>query len=444
MTSEKTTTEHPATPGTDETPASPRKVAVAAFIGTAIEYFDFGVYSTASALVFNKIFFPDLDPLLGTLAAFATFGVAFFIRPVGAAIFGHFGDRIGRKQMLTLTLVLMGLSTTMVGLLPTYAQIGIWAPILLVLSRLLQGIAVSGEWSGAVLMAMEHAPAHERAYYASWPQRGVPLGWLLSTGSFALVAMLPTDAMMTWGWRIPFIASGALVLVGLYIRLQLPESPAFKAIQERQEIERYPSVEVFRRAKRQILISVFAMSASSACFFMAVVFALNYAVEQTSASRSVVLSAVAISLALLIFTTAFFARLADRFGRRPIIISGALLMVVFAFPFFWLLNTGNPFAIMVAMIVQVSVIYGMTGAPMAIFLPELFETRMRYSGSAIGYHVGAMVNAGPVPFVAAALFAWAGGSWVLSCYLAGAALLTLLAVAAARESYRDDIEEIGR
>ena len=428
---------------TEAPPVSARKVAVASFIGTAIEFFDFGVFSTAAALVFNDIFFPDLDPSVGILAAFATFGVAFLIRPLGAMIFGHFGDRIGRKRMLALTLILMGVSTTMVGLLPTYAEIGIWAPILLVFSRLLQGLAVSGEWSGAVLMAMEHAPADKRAYYACWPQRGVPLGWLLSTGSFALVMLLPEDVVMSWGWRVPFLASGLLVLVGLYIRLQLPESPAFKAVQEQHKIARYPSLDVFRHAKKRVLIAVFAMSASCAGFYMAVVFALSYTVEQTGASRTTVLSAVAFSLGLLIFTIPVFARLSDRYGRRPIILTGTVLMLVFAFPFFWLLNTGNALAITLAMVIAVSLIYGMTGAPMAIFLPELFETRMRYSGSAIGYHIGSMVNAGPVPFIAAALFTWAGGSWALSAYLAVAAVLTLVAVAAARETYRDDIEMVG-
>ncbi|AKS34304.1 MFS transporter [Mycolicibacterium goodii] len=427
-----------------EARVSPRKVAVASFIGTAIEFFDFGIYSIAAALVFNELFFPDLSPLIGTLAAFATFGVAFVIRPVGAAIFGHFGDRIGRKRMLAVTLILMGVSTTMVGLLPTYAQIGMWAPILLVLSRMLQGIAVSGEWSGAVLMAMEHAPADERAYYASSPQRGVPLGWLLSTGSFALVAVLPADAMMSWGWRVPFLASGVLVIVGLYIRLQLPESPVFKEIKEQQGLERYPSIEVFRRAKKRVLIAVFATSVSSVCFYMAVVFALNYTVEQAGVSRTTVLWAVAFSLGLLIFTIPVFARLADRRGRRPVILTGAILMALYAFPFFWLLNTGNTVAITVAMVLAISIIYAMTGAPMAIFLPELFETRMRFSGSAIGYHVGAMINAGPVPFVAAALFAWTGGSWVLSLYLILAAALTFAAVSAAKETYQDNIEEIGR
>jgi metabolite-proton symporter len=422
---------------------SPRKVGYASFVGTAIEYFDFGVYNIAAALVFNKIFFPDLDALAGTLAAFATFGVAFLVRPIGAVIFGHFGDRIGRKRVLFLTLMLMGLSTTLVGLLPTYAQIGIWAPVLLVLSRVMQGIAVSGEWSGAVLMAMEHAPADQRGYFASWPQRGIPLGYLLSTGSFALVALLPEEDLLSWGWRLPFLASAALVLVGLYIRLQLPESPAFKEVQRKQEVERYPSIEVLRSSKREILISVFAMAASNVGFFMAVVFGLTYTVE-AGASRGSVLLATSISLGILIFTTPMFARFSDRYGRRPIIIIGAIAMVVFAFPFFWLLNTGNFFAITLAMVIQISVIYGMTGASMSIFIPELFPTRMRFSGSAIGYHLGAMLMSGPTPFVSAALFAWAGGYWALSLYLVLAAVLTMAAASVARESYQADMNQIGR
>ena len=422
---------------------SVRKIAFASFIGTAIEFFDFGIFSTASALVFNKIFFPSLDPLAGTLAAFASFGVAFVIRPLGAVMFGHFGDRLGRKRMLALSLSLMGVGTAMVGLLPTYAQIGILAPILLVVSRLLQGLAVSGEWSGAVLMAMEHAPPEKRAYYACWPQRGVPFGWVLATGSFFFVAMLPEDDLMSWGWRVPFLASAALVLVGLYIRLQIPESPAFEAVRRRGQVSKFPAREVIRTAWRPLLIAIASMAANSVVFYMAAVFALNYGVEQGGASRNAMLFAVVVGLLLQVFTIPVVANLADRHGRRPVLLAGCAISVLWAFPFFWLIDTGNPVAVLVAMVVALAVVHALTGAPMAIFLPELFETRMRYSGSAMGYHTGSMVMSGPVPFVAAALFAWAGSSWVLSLYIVIGGLLTAVAVYLARESYRDHIEQVG-
>lgn len=423
--------------------SSPRKVAFASFIGTTIEFFDFGIFSTASALIFNELFFPSLDPLTGTLAAFASFGVAFLVRPLGAAVFGHFGDRFGRKRMLALSLVIMGVGTTSVGLLPTYGTIGLWAPVLLVLSRVLQGIAVSGEWSGAVLMAVEHAPARKRALYASWPQRGVPSGLVLSTASFYLVEQLPRDAMMSWGWRVPFLAGAVLVAVGLYVRLKIAESPAFRAVQERDEVSRHPTGEVFRKAGGSLTIAVFSMAANSIMFYSAAVFALNYGVTQAGASRGTMLLAVAIGAFLQIFTIPIVAGLADRHGRRPVLLAGSLLTVLVAFPFFWLVDSGEPVAVVIAMVLALSVVHALTGSPMAIFLPELFETRLRYSGSAIGYHVGAMVMSGPTPFVAAALFAWAGASWPLALYIVLGGVITAVAVWIARESYEDEIVQAG-
>jgi MFS family permease len=414
--------------------ASRRKVVFASFIGTAIEFFDFGIFSAASALVFNEVFFTSLDPLAGTLASFATFGVAFFIRPVGAAIFGHFGDRLGRKTMLALSLGLMGTATTMVGLLPTYAAIGIWAPVLLVVSRLLQGLAVSGEWSGAVLMGMEHAPPKQRAFYAMWPQRGVPAGWLLATGSFFLVGLLPQDQMLSWGWRIPFLASSILVAVGMYVRLQLPESPAFEAVREREGVARYPVAEVLRTSKKSLLTAVCAMGANSVVFYMTAVFALSYGVKEAGASRNTMLLAVATGLLLQIFTIPIVAKIADRHGRRPVLLAGSVLSALLAFPLFWLIDTGSPPAIILAMVLALSVVHALTGAPIAIFLPELFEPRVRYSGSAMGYHIGAMVMSGPVPFASAALFRWAGAPWILSLYILAGAALTFVAVLFARET----------
>lgn len=425
------------------TPGMPvRKIAFASLIGTTIEFFDFLLFSTASALIFNKLFFPALDPLAGTLASFATFGVAFMVRPLGAVVFGHFGDRLGRKAMLALSLGVMGLGTAMVGALPTYAQIGIGAPILLVASRLLQGVAVSGEWSGAVLMAVEHAPPGKRAFYASWPQCGVPVGLVLASASFSLVELLPRNAMMSWGWRLPFLASAILLLVGLYIRLRITESPAFEAVRNRGAVSRYPAGEVVRRAGRSVLVGIFAMAANSFVFYIATVFGLTYGAKH-GASQATMLMAVCVAALLQIFTVPLIAILADRHGRRPMLLVGCVLTVLAAFPFFWLLDTGNPLAIVLAMVIAISVVHALTGSTMAIFLPELFETRLRYSGSAISYQVGSAVWSGPVPFVSAALFAWAQAAWPLAVYIVLGGLLTFVAVIAARESYQDEIEQAG-
>ncbi|WP_331763615.1 MFS transporter [Streptomyces anthocyanicus] len=420
------------------------KVAFASFIGTLIEFFDMFIFGTASALVFNELFFPSLDPLAGTLASFATFAVGFAARPLGGVIFGHFGDRLGRKKMLVLSLLVMGMGTAAVGVLPTYQQIGIGAPALLVAARLMQGIAIGGEWSGAVLMAVEHAPPGRRAFYASWPQCGVPAGLVLATGAFLLVQLLPQDAMMSWGWRLPFLASTVLVAVGLYIRVQISESPVFQAVRDRGEEARFPAGEVVRRAWKPLLIAVFSMAANSIPFYMATVFALNYGQKEVGISRGTLLLAVCIAAGLQIFTMPLVAILTDRFGRRPLLLVGSVLTALEAFPFFWLINTGNTFAVIAAMVLALPVVHALTYAPMSSFLPELFETRVRYSGSAIGYQMGSMILSGPVPFVAAALFAWANNPWPLALYIMAGSVVTFAAVAVARESYRDDIAAAGK
>ncbi|MEV8637638.1 MFS transporter [Streptosporangium sp. NPDC051023] len=417
------------------------KIAFASFIGTCIEFFDMYIFGTASALVFSTLFFPALDPLAGTLASFAAFGVGFAARPLGGVIFGHFGDRLGRKTVLVFSLLLMGIGTAVVGLLPTYPQVGIWAPILLVLARLMQGVAIGGEWSGAVLMAAEHAPPGKRAFYASWPLCGVPVGLILANGAFFLVGLLPKDAMMSWGWRLPFLASAVLVAVGVYIRVQISESPAFQRVQERGLEAKFPAGEVVRRAGKPVLIGILAMAANSIPFYMPTVFALSYGVRQ-GVGQGTMLLTVCIAAAIQIFTIPLVAILSDRYGRRPLLLIGAVIAMLEAFPFFWLLNTGNPFAIMVAMVIAIPVVHALTYAPMASFLSELFETRLRYSGSAISYQIGSMVWSGPVPFVSAALFAWANDTWPLALYMLIPSALSFIAVFTARESYKDDISQI--
>lgn len=422
-----------ATDTTADTAVPIHRIAFASFIGTCIEYFDFFIFSTAAALVMNDLFFPSMDPLAGTLAAFATFGVAFFVRPLGGVVFGHFGDRIGRKRMLVLSLVIMGIGTMSVGLLPTYATIGIWAPILLVVSRMLQGLAVGGEWSGAVLLAAEHAPADKRAFYSSWPQAGIPAGLVLSSVSFFLVEQLPNDAMMSWGWRVPFLASAVLVVLGLYVRMRIDESPAFKEVQDQDAVSEFPVGELLRTAKRPIAIALLAHAANSVVFYMAAVFGLKYAADHGT-DKGVILLAMMIAAILQIVTIPYAAILADRHGRRPILMIGAVLAVVSAFPIFWLLGAGGFLPTVLALVLAISVIHALLYGPEASFLPELFETKLRYTGSAVGYQIGSMIFSGPTPFIAAALFAWADSPWPLAVYMIIAGLLTVIGVAMARES----------
>lgn len=410
------------------------KVATASFIGTLIEYFDFFLFGTAAALIFNKVFFPTLDPLLGTLAAFGAFGAAFVARPVGGIVFGHFGDRLGRKTMLVLSLLMMGLSTLSVGLMPTYEQVGLWAPALLVLARLVQGVAIGGEWSGAVLMAVEHAPPRQRAFYGSWPQCGIPAGLVLATASFYFVQLLPEAEMMSWGWRIPFIASALLVAVGLYIRLKISETPEFAAVKREGREVRFPVAQVLSKAWRSVLITMFSMAAPNIIFYIATVFILKYGSTTVGLSRSTVLGAVCLASFVQIFTIPVFAILADRHGRRPILMAGCAMMILLAYPIFWLVDSAETLNVYFALMLCLPLLHAATYGPLASFVTEQFDTHLRYSGSALGYHSGSMIHSGPVPFLAAALVAWAGASWPLAVYVILGGVMTFVAVAAARET----------
>lgn len=419
------------------------RVAAASLVGTTIEFFDFFIFGTAAALVFSKLFFPDLSPLIGTLSSFATFGVAFAARPLGALIFGHFGDRIGRKHMLVISLLMMGVGTVAVGLLPTYEQVGILAPILLVVCRLLQGLALGGEWGGAVLMAVEHAPKGKRAFYGSWPQVGVPFGLVLATAMFFLVQLLPEDAMMSWGWRIPFIFSAVLVLTGLYIRLKLEDSPAFRSLKENRQEERFPAGVVFRRAWKGVVLGALSIAAANIPFYMATVFALTYGVGD-GIGRNTVLGAVCVASVLQMATIPMAGMLCDRFGRRPLLMVGAAATIALGFPFFWLIDTHNTAAIFLALVLALPICHTLTYAPMASFLPEIFPTQLRYSGAGIAYTIGGLMFSAPVPFVATALFGTFEAAWPLSVYIMIGGVLTLFAVWVSRETVNDDIDWVTR
>jgi metabolite-proton symporter len=418
---------------------SVRLVAVASFIGTTIEWYDFFLYGTAAALVFNRLFFPTFDPLMGTLAAFGTYAVGFFARPVGGIIIGHYGDKIGRKSMLVLTLVIMGVATFLIGLLPTYEQIGPWAAVGLVLLRIAQGFGVGGEWGGAVLMAVEHAPPGTRGFYGSWPQVGVPAGLVLSTGVFAVFSQLPQEQFLAWGWRVPFLLSVLLVFVGLIIRVRILETPAFTKVKEEAREARQPIVEVLRSYPKQVLLAMGARFAENGAFYIYSVFTLTYATQQVKMSQQVVLNGILAGAAVELLAIPFFGWLSDRVGRRPVYLFGAVVTALWAFPLFLLLDTGSePYvwlALVVAFVFSHAAMYG----PQAAFLSELFGTRVRYSGASLGAQIAAVLAGGTSPFIALLLLANYGRS-ALSLYVIAMAIVTIAAVLVASETHKDHID----
>lgn len=418
-----------------------KKVALASFIGTTIEWYDYFIFGTAAALVFNQLFFPTVDPIIGTLAAFATFGVGFLARPLGGAIFGHYGDRIGRKAMLVLTLLMMGIATFLIGLLPTYEAIGVWAPVLLVVLRLVQGFGVGGEWGGAVLMAVEHSPSNKRGFYGSWPQMGVPAGLLLSTGVFAVFTWLPEEQFLAWGWRLPFLISILLVAVGLYIRLALLETPAFRQVQETRTQARVPIVDVLRTYPKSVLLVIGMRIAENGSFFVFSVFVLAYATEQLGLARSTVLAGVLIAAAVQLFAVPVWGALSDKIGRRPVYMGGAVFSLLFAFPFFWLINTQATILVWLAIVLALAVGHAAMYGPQAAFFPELFGTRVRFSGIAFSRELASIFAGALSPFIATALLAWAGNYWPVAVYLGAMALITTVAVYLAPETFRIDIAE---
>jgi len=419
-------------------PASIRRIALASFAGTTIEWYDFFLYGTAAALVFNKVFFPTFDPLTGTLAAYGTYAVGFIARPLGGAVIGHYGDRIGRKSMLVLTLVLMGAATFLIGLLPTYDQIGLWAAVALVALRLIQGFGVGGEWGGAVLMAVEHAPEGSRGFYGSWPQIGVPAGLLLSTGVFSLFARLPQDQFLSWGWRVPFLLSIVLVGIGLYIRLSILETPAFEKLKESRREARQPTLEVLRHYPKQVLLAMGARVAENGSFYIYSVFSLTYATQYAGVDRNVVLNSILIASACDAVAIPLYGALSDRVGRRPVYLFGAIMTAVFAFPFFWLIGTGQPRMVLLAMLGAFLLSHGAMYAPQAAFLSEMFGTRVRYSGASLGSQLASVLAGGLAPLIATALMANYGRNAV-AFYLIAMAAVTIVSVAVAAETMRSDI-----
>jgi MFS transporter, MHS family, shikimate and dehydroshikimate transport protein len=420
---------------TDHDAASMRTVVAASAVGTTIEWYDFLIYSTAAALVLNKLFFPTTNPLTGTLLSIGTTGVGFYARPIGAIILSHFGDRLGRKSMLILTLVTMGVATTVVGLLPTYASIGITAPILLVLCRLVQGIAVGGEWGGAVLMTTEHSPPLKRGLYGSMVQIGFPLGMALGTVSFFLLAYLGDEQFTAWGWRIPFVASSALVVVGVFIRLRIEETPDFKDVVREGKIARFPVLDTILRHPKDLIIGLGARITEISWIYVITIFGLNYAVQTLGLSRNLVLGAIALGAAIELITIPLCGRLSDLMGRRPIYLLGCVAAILLSFPIFWGIETRDPTIVILSFIIGMSVGHGIMYGVQASFLSEMFPSNLRYSGASLGYQIAAPIGGGLVPLAAAWIVGLNhGATWPVSLLMIAIAALTIVAVLFARET----------
>ncbi|HAL67519.1 MAG TPA: MFS transporter, partial [Pseudomonas sp.] len=367
---------------------SPARVATASFIGTAIEFYDFYVYATAAALVIGPVFFPSGSGTAQMLAAFLTFGIAFLARPLGSALFGHFGDRIGRKSTLVASLLLMGVSTTAIGVLPGYDSIGVWAPIILCLLRFGQGLGLGGEWGGAALLATENAPHGKRAWFGMFPQLGPSIGFLAANGLFLTLALTLSDEQFRqWGWRIPFLLSAALVLVGLYVRLKLEESPVFAKAVARQERVKLPVVDLFARHWRPTLLGAAAMVVCYALFYISTVFSLSYGVSTLGYSRETFLGLLCFAVVFMALATPLSAWLSDRYGRKPVLIVGGLLAVASGFTMEPLLTSGSTTGVALFLAIELFLM-GVTFAPMGALLPELFPTHVRYTGASAAYNLG--------------------------------------------------------
>jgi MHS family shikimate/dehydroshikimate transporter-like MFS transporter len=404
-----------------------RKVAAASLIGTTIEWYDFFIYGTAAALVFPALFFPAQDPVTGTLLSFATFGVGFFARPVGGAVFGHFGDRIGRKSMLIITLTMMGLATFAIGILPTYDQIGVLAPVLLTVLRFVQGLGVGGEWGGAVLMAVEHAPPGRRGFYGSWPQMGVPAGLILSNTAFLLLAAMPDESFQTWGWRIPFLLSIVLVAVGLVIRLKIMESPGFARIKEEKTEAKVPIVEVFKHHWKQVVLAAGAFIIINSYFYILVSYIISYATAPAIGfSQGQVIGVLLVSSAVTLLTIPLWGALSDRVGRRTLYLIGCLGMGFSAFTVFWAVDNGSLLGFAVTHTLALAGFLAMGYGPMASLYAELFSTRLRYSGASLGYQGGAIFGGAFGPIISVYLFDVTGTSTAIALYVLAMAILSFV------------------
>ena len=420
-----------------------RRAVIASTIGTAIEWYDFFLYSIVTGLVFAKLFFPHSDPWVGTLEAFAIYAVGFVARPIGAAIFGHYGDRIGRKSTLIATLLLMGLATFAVALVPTYDSIGIWGAVILTVLQFIQGIGVGGEWGGSVLMSMEWARTnHSRGFIASWPQFGVPCGLFLANLAVLALSQMSGEHFLAWGWRIPFALSLILVGVGLYIRLGILETPVFAKLLAERKVDRTPMLTVIRQHPREILLSAFARMAEQAPFYIFTAFIFSYGIETLHVPRNFLLSAVLSASVLSFVSIPLFGHLSDRIGRKNMYMIGAVVTGVFGFIYFAMLNTGSSAVIFLAIILSL-IPHDMLYGPQAALIAESFTGRLRYSGSSLGYQLASVIAGGPAPLIATWLYGTYHSATAIAIYIAICAVITLVATAMMTDYTGKDINAAG-
>ena len=439
------------------------RVVAASMAGTTVEWYDFFLYGVAAALVFPKVFFPASDPAVGVLLALGTFAIGFIARPIGGLVFGHYGDLLGRKKLLVISLVMMGLSTFLIGVLPAYETIGLAAPILLIVLRLVQGFGLGGEWGGAVLIVSEYGDKERRGYWASWPQAGVPLGQLIANGLLALLAFVqPEEAFLAWGWRIPFLMSAVLVLIGLFIRLSIEESPVFRQAAEQAAAQaaeqaaeqaggaggadatsHMPIVEVFRKYPREVFTAMGARFAENVSYYIFTVVIVTYLTKnppEHTASSSFVLNAVLIGAAVHFVTIPMWGALSDRFGRKPLYLFGAVGVAVWSFVFVFLIDTKS-FPLTVVAVVGGLLFHGAMYGPQAAFLSELFGTRVRYSGVSVGYQLASIVAGGLAPIIAVALYTGFGSGYAVAVYVTLASVITVLAVGTYSETKNRDLAD---
>src|SRR4051812_24942915 len=423
-------------------PGHLRRVVLASAIGTTIEWYDFFLYGSAAALIFNKLFFPEYDPLTGTLLSFATYALGFVARPIGGIVFGHYGDRIGRKRLLMLSLILMGVATALIGLLPIYEKIGVAAPVALIFLRLVQGFAVGGEWGGAVLLAAEHGDAERRGFWASWPQAGVPAGNLLAARNLAFLARVQSDGdFLAWGWRIPFLLSAVLVAVGWWIRMSVAESRTFEKEMEAEAPPKVPALDVLRERPRALLTGAGLRIGENIGYYIITTFSITWMTEVAQLSRGQALNAILIGAAIHFAAIPLLARLSDRIGRRPVYAFGALGLAAFGFAFFPMLASGSGAQVIAAIVVAL-VLHGAMYGPQAAFIAELFPTRIRYSGVSIAYQLTSIVAGSLAPIIALALYKETGSYLPVAIYVGGACLVSGVTALLARETKGVELSSI--